>query len=236
MSSKILLDLKNISFSYPQHTVLQDISFQVAEGETLSLIGPSGCGKTTLLHLIAGDYAPSGGTIQKQGLWRRVHQSNALFPWLTVEENIRLGLRGIDSSRSLDFEKLVNLLDLKRVLNFYPRQLSGGLRQRSEIARALIGRPDGLLLDEPFSSLDYLIRRETREYMSELLKEFPIAVVLVTHDIPEALSLTQKIYIMNGRPATFQKSYESHQSKENLVEQIWQDLKFESEQVVEIEK
>ncbi|WP_374075886.1 ABC transporter ATP-binding protein [Bdellovibrio bacteriovorus] len=236
MSSKILLDLKNIHFSYPQHAVLKDISFQIAEGETLSLIGPSGCGKSTLLHLIAGDYSASSGQISKKGLWRRVHQSNALFPWLTVEENIRLGLRGIETSRSLDFEKLVRLLDLKRVLHFYPRQLSGGLRQRSEIARALIGRPDGLLLDEPFSSLDYLIRRETREYMAELLKEYPMAVVLVTHDIPEAISLTDKIYILNGRPATFQKCYEVHQHSENLVERVWQDLKFETEQVVEIEK
>jgi ABC-type nitrate/sulfonate/bicarbonate transport system ATPase subunit len=120
------------------------------------------------------------------------------------------------------------MLDLNRVLSLYPRQLSGGLRQRTEVARALIGRPDGLLLDEPFSNLDYLLRREIREYLQEFLQKYPTALVHVTHDIPEAVLLTEKSYLLHQRPATLAKSYTHAKSisldAEGVTETIWQDL------------
>lgn len=226
-SNKLSLEIKDLHFAYQDPKVLQNINLNVEERETVALIGPSGFGKTTLLQLIAGDLSPQTGSIKKLGLWRRVFQSNALFPWLTVEENIKLGLRGIEKNRQLDFDQLVNLLDLKRVLNFYPRQLSGGLRQRTEIARALIGKPDGLLLDEPFSSLDYMIRHETRNYLAELLKEFPMTMILVTHDIPEAVSLAKKIYVLKGTPATISRVYDNQLHQQTLTDQIWKDLHHE---------
>lgn len=224
MSNNLSLEINSLNFSYQAPLILKNINLLVQERETVALIGPSGFGKTTLLQLIAGDLKAQQGTISKLGLWRRVFQSNALFPWLTVEENIKMGLRGIETKRALDFNQLISLLDLKRVLTFYPRELSGGLRQRTEIARALIGRPDGLLLDEPFSSLDYLIRHETRDYLKSLLQEFPMTMILVTHDIPEAVALTKKIYVLKGTPATISKVYENEKHNESLTETIWKDL------------
>lgn len=219
-----LLETKNLSFRYGDREILHDINLQIAAGEAVSLIGPSGHGKTTLLQLLAGDLKPHEGTVIKKGLWRRVFQNQALFPWLTVEENIRLGLRGVAEKKALPFDQLVQMLNLQKVLALYPRQLSGGLRQRTEVARALIGRPDGLLLDEPFSNLDYLLRREIREYLQEFLAMFPTALVLVTHDIPEAVMLTQKSYLLHNHPATLAKQYVHSAKSDQVVETIWQDL------------
>lgn len=219
------LEIKNLSFSYGNVPILENISFSVLTGHCIAIVGPSGFGKSTLLQLIAGDLVPTSGTIKKVGMWRRVFQQNALLPWLTVEENIKLGLRGIPPERSLDYKTLIKLLDLNNCLTFYPRQLSGGQAQRADIARAIIGRPDGLLLDEPFSSLDYLIRHETRLYLSSLIKEFPISVILVTHDIPEAVAFTHKTFVMNKRPASFVGEYTNETSQPELIEKIWQDLK-----------
>lgn len=228
MSSNILT-IKNLEFSYSSQKILTNIDLTVKSGETIALVGPSGFGKTTLLQLIAGDLKPISGSISKSGLWRRVFQSNGLFPWLTVEENINLGLRG--AKESLNRNELIELLDLKRVLTFFPRELSGGLRQRVEIARALIGKPDGLLLDEPFSNLDYLMRHETVDYLKKLLNHYPMALVLVTHDIPEAVSLTYTTYALNGRPATILNKYENKQPQ--IVDKIWNDLKFKEEKLYE---
>lgn len=225
MNNNSVIEIKDLSFSYGSNLVLKDINLSVEKSEAISIIGPSGFGKTTLLQLIAGDLQPKTGSIIRKGKWRRVFQTNALFPWLTVEENIKVGLRGSDAH--LNFDDVISLLDLKRVLKSYPRELSGGQAQRTEIARAIIGRPDGLLLDEPFSSLDYFIRHETRNYLSNLLKEFPITMILVTHDIPEAISFTNKTYLINGRPASIIQEYNNKFETENLTERIWSKLKYE---------
>lgn len=231
MSNNLLIDVQALNFSYAEKPVLENISMKVHTGESVSLIGASGCGKSTLLNLISGSLTGYQGTVRKKGLWRRVYQSQALLPWMTVEENIRLGKRGRSPSQCLEFDQLIQTLDLKHVLSLYPRQLSGGLRQRTEIARALIGQPDGLLLDEPFSSLDYLIRREIIHHLKELISMYQIAVILVTHDIPEALSITSTCHIMTGRPAKFFQTYSSHQQPhEVLTEKIWQDIKSERSQ------
>ncbi len=229
MSNKSILTIDNVSFSYGTTPILRNFHLDVKERDIISLIGPSGFGKTTLLQLIAGDLKPQSGTIFKSGLWRRVFQKSSLFPWLTVEENIKLGLRGVESTKTLSFETIIEILDLGRVLKNYPRQLSGGQGQRAEIARALIGRPDGLLLDEPFSSLDYLIRHQTRNYLTEILKEFPMTMVLVTHDIPEAVAFTQKTYVMQGQPACRLKEFINIGDQKELTEKIWNELEMKDE-------
>lgn len=221
MSNRIVLEVADVSFGYRDAELLHSISFDLKEKENVSLIGASGFGKTTLLRLIAGDLAPASGLIRKQGLWRRVFQTSTLFPWMTVEENIRVGLRGAEGS--LDFQKLVHILDLKSSLNKYPRELSGGLAQRTELARALIGKPQGLLMDEPFSSLDYLLRMETRDYLQGLLREFPMAMILVTHDIPEAVSLTQRTLVLGKKPTIVRREYR-HNGNEDFIKTIWSDL------------
>ncbi len=229
MSNKSILTIQNVSFSYGSTPVLKNFSLDVKERDIISLIGPSGFGKTTLLQLIAGDLKPETGTITKIGLWRRVFQKSSLFPWLTVEENIKLGLRGVDSTNTLNFDTIISILDLGRVLKNYPRELSGGQGQRTEIARALIGKPDGLLMDEPFSSLDYLIRHQTRNYLTEILKEYPMTMLLVTHDIPEAVAFTHKTYLMQGQPASRLKEYFNDGDPKELTEKIWNDLEIRNE-------
>jgi NitT/TauT family transport system ATP-binding protein len=225
MNNNPLLEARDVDFSYGKQPILSGVSLRVHAGETLSLIGASGSGKTTLLQILAGDLRPSAGAVTKRGLWRRVFQNQALFPWWTVEQNIRLGLRGVDAERALPFADLVKMLDLQKVLPLYPRQLSGGLRQRTEVARALIGRPDGLFLDEPFSNLDYILRREICDYLAEFLKKFPTAMLLVTHDIPEAVTLTQKSCLLSRHPATLIKTYNHSTSFPSPVETIWKDLR-----------
>jgi ABC-type nitrate/sulfonate/bicarbonate transport system ATPase subunit len=229
MSTDPLLELNKICFSYGEKEVLRDLSLCVRPGQSLSIVGPSGQGKTTLLQLIAGDLKPKSGTMRRTGMWRRVHQTEALLPWLNVEENIRLGLRGASAQKTLPFDELVTLLNLRPHLKNYPRQLSGGLRQRTEIARALIARPEALLLDEPFSSLDYLIRAETREYLTGLLNQYPVAMVLVTHDLPEAVLLSQEVCLLRGSPAQITNTYEtSSVHNEILVETIHRELRSQS--------
>jgi NitT/TauT family transport system ATP-binding protein len=195
--------LHKISHSYGRLRVLEDISLEVKHGEFVAIVGPSGCGKTTLLNLLSGFDQPTSGTIERKGESRMVHQKDGLFPWLTVSENIALGLRGIKDQerRSKQVEDLLGLIRLETFGESYPHQLSGGMRQRVELARALAGSSDILLLDEPFSGLDYLTRIHLRQEVARILHERPRTVVLVTHDIEEAAQLADRVIVLGDRPA-----------------------------------
>src|SRR6266498_5331184 len=190
---------------------LHEVSFQVENNEFFSIVGPSGCGKTTLLNLLAGFERPTRGELRVGGAliaepgWERavVFQEYALFPWYTVAQNIAYGLKRkklpeAEQRRLLDH--YVGLVGLRGFERRYPRELSGGMRQRVSIARALAVNPSILLMDEPFGSLDI----QTREYMQdELLKIWqrePKTVIFVTHSIDEAIKLSDRIAIMAPRP------------------------------------
>lgn len=218
-----LLQVNELDFSYGDRAILSQLTFEVAAGEFVAVVGASGCGKSTLLKLLAGDYPAN--SITRQGTFKRVHQSDGLFPWLTVEENIRLGLRGAEAQCEQDVLPLCQTLGLTQHLQHYPRELSGGLRQRVELARALVGRPQGLLLDEPFSSLDYLTRLETRDYLAQVLKLRKTTVVMVTHDIPEALYFADRIFLLAGTPARIKKIVANPHRDNGLTESIWQELR-----------
>jgi ABC-type nitrate/sulfonate/bicarbonate transport system ATPase subunit len=183
--------------------VLREISLDIHRGEFVAVVGPSGCGKTTLLNLLSGYDRPSSGVISREGHVRMVYQQDGLFPWLTVEENIALGLRqiGDEKERERQVAEMINLIRLKGFENHYPHQLSGGMRQRVELARALAGDSDILLLDEPFSALDYLTRLRMRQELARLLRERPRTVALVTHDIEEAAQLADRVIVLTERPA-----------------------------------
>src|SRR5262249_31096732 len=172
-------------------------------GEFVAVVGPSGCGKTTLLNLMSGYDQPSSGRILREGRVRMVFQQDGLFPWLTVTENIALGLRQIknEQEQSRQIREMLQLIRLEGFEHHYPHQLSGGMRQRVELARALAGESDILLLDEPFSSLDYLTRLRLREELARLLDERPHTVALVTHDIEEAAQLADRVIVLTERPA-----------------------------------
>ncbi len=217
--------MKSLSFSYGKELVLENIDVELKHGEFVAIVGASGCGKSTLLQILAGDLTPGAGSVLRPKRFRRVHQQDGLLPWLSVEENIRLGLRGASGDCEADFKPLMETLGLEGHLSHYPRELSGGLRQRVELARALIGRPDALLLDEPFSSLDYLTRLETRDYLARILKERPVTVVMVTHDIPEALFFADRILLLAGRPAKIKRTIMNPARDVSLAESIWKELR-----------
>jgi ABC-type nitrate/sulfonate/bicarbonate transport system ATPase subunit len=197
------LQLSHVSRSFDSLEVLRDLSIKVSQGEFVAIVGPSGCGKTTLLNLLSGFDRPTSGTVERQGESRMVHQEDGLFPWQTVSENIALGLRLVKSEaeREKQVRELLGLIRLEGFENSYPHQLSGGMRQRVELARALAGSSDILLLDEPFSALDYLTRLRMRQELARILQERPRTVVLVTHDIEEAAQLADRVLVLGERPA-----------------------------------
>ena len=198
------LVLKNLSHRYGPITVLEDLNLVVNPGEVVVLVGPSGCGKTTILNLLSGHIQPSSGTIQRDGIIRTVYQQDGLFPWLTVAENISVGLRSIEdkTKREQELTELLELIHLEDFINHYPHQLSGGMRQRVELARALGGDSDILLMDEPFSALDYQNRLHMRRELVRLLEKRPRTVVFVTHDIEEAAQLADRVLVLSNRPAS----------------------------------
>jgi ABC-type nitrate/sulfonate/bicarbonate transport system ATPase subunit len=197
------LRLESISRSFGATEVLKDFTLDVVAGEFVAIVGPSGCGKTTLLNLLAGFDKPTRGRVASTGQMRMVYQQDGLFPWRTVAENIQMGLRQVrdKEERERELKELLALIRLEGFENNYPHQLSGGMRQRAELARALAGNTDTLLLDEPFSALDYLTRLRLRRELARMLKERPRTVVLVTHDIEEAAQLADRVVVLSERPA-----------------------------------
>jgi NitT/TauT family transport system ATP-binding protein len=201
------LILTGVSHSYGELAVLKNLNITVNPGEFVVLVGPSGCGKTTLLNLLSGFLKPTYGNLQREGIIRTVYQQDGLFPWLTVAENISMGLRDIpnEAQRERDLNELFDLINLKGFENHYPHELSGGMKQRVEIARVLAGDSDILLMDEPFSALDYQTRLRMRRELNRLLVKRPRTVVFVTHDIEEAAQLADRVLVLSNRPASICK-------------------------------
>jgi ABC-type nitrate/sulfonate/bicarbonate transport system ATPase subunit len=203
-ADSVVLRLEHVSHAFGPLPVLDDVSLQVAPGEFVAVVGPSGSGKTTLLNLLAVWETPTRGQVTRTGKTRTIHQEGGLLPWLTVERNIALGLREIRdrSARDRELYSLLALIGMENFRRAYPHQLSGGMRQRVELARALAGTSgDVLLMDEPFSALDYLTRLKMRRELARLLVERPRTVVLVTHDIEEACQLADRVLVLSERPA-----------------------------------
>ncbi len=205
MSDNVLI-VRGLSHSFDGVQTLQDIDLQVHRHEFVALVGPSGCGKTTLLHLICGHDNPAAGSVIRSGGVRMIHQKDGLFPWLTAGENILLGLRHIrdGQERRRRLADLFMLIGLERFADHYPHQLSGGMRQLVELARAIAAETDVLLMDEPFSSLDYLSRVRMRRELARILDERPRTVMLVTHDIEEAAELADRLIVLSERPGRIQ--------------------------------
>ena len=197
------LRIAEASVSFGSVEVFRNLSLQITRGEFVAVVGPSGCGKTTLLNLFSGFLKPSLGSVMCSGRVRMVYQHDSLLPWQTTAQNIALGLRDLSSEaeRERQLTEMLRLINLEEFAGHYPHQLSGGMRQRVELARALAGDTDILLLDEPFSSLDYLTRLRMRGELARVLEELPRTVVLVTHDIEEAAQLADRIIVLSDRPA-----------------------------------
>ncbi|KAB1188278.1 MULTISPECIES: ABC transporter ATP-binding protein [Haloferax] len=208
-----VLELDGVSKSYGAETVIEELSLAVEEGEILTLLGPSGCGKTTTLRLIAGLDHPDGGEIRLNGTPVSgngsftapeergvgvVFQEFALFPHLTAAENIAFGLKDLDKAeRDARVQELLDLVGLETQGGSYPDELSGGQQQRVALARSLAPEPAILLLDEPFSNLDVDLRVQMREEVRRILKEAGVTAVSVTHDQEEAMSISDRVAVMN---------------------------------------
>src|SRR6266699_1285949 len=197
------LRIEEASVSFGFIEVFRHLSLEISRGEFVAVVGPSGCGKTTLLNLFSGFLKPSSGNVICSGRVRMVYQHDSLFPWQTAAQNIALGLRDLNSEgeRERQVREMLRLINLEEFADHYPHQLSGGMRQRVELARALAGDTDILLLDEPFSSLDYLTRLRMRRELVRMLEELPRTVMLVTHDNEEAAQLADRILVLSDRPA-----------------------------------
>ena len=203
MRSAIALQFRNVARRFGSIEVFRNLSMEVLDGEFVAIVGPSGCGKTTLLNLASGHDHPDSGTIERNGEVRMIFQQSGLFPWQTVKQNIALGLHAVRDKQqsSQQLTELLRLIQLEGFENHYPHQLSGGMKQRVEMARALAGDSDLLLMDEPFSALDYLTRLRMRQELARLLQQRPRTVLLVTHDIEEAAQLADRILVLSERPA-----------------------------------
>jgi len=200
--------VQGLTRDYGHGPVLEDLSFELAGGETLAVIGPSGCGKSSLLSILAGLSSPQAGSVTFPGGRRPrialILQEYGLFPWKTVRENIALPLV-LDGTRPGEREQavaaMVSELQLDGLENRYPGELSGGQRQRVAIGRALITRPDILLMDEPFSSLDAITRGHLQQVLLALWQQRGMTCVLVTHSVEEAAFLGRHVMVLGGTPA-----------------------------------
>ena len=207
-----MLELQHIKKSYDGVTILEDINLKIKKGEIVSILGPSGCGKTTLLNLILGLTEADQGKIlfdgkditglpmEKRG-FNIVFQDYSLFPNLNVYKNITYGLKnnpGISTEEEV--EELIDLLGLKEHLNKKIEQLSGGQKQRVALARTMVMKPRILLLDEPLSALDGVIKESIKEKIKEIARDFHLTTIIVTHDPEEALTLSDKVLIVNEGP------------------------------------
>ncbi len=204
--------------------VLHDVNFSIEEGEFICVIGPSGCGKSTLISLIAGLEFPDTGqvfidskVVEDPSRDRLVvFQESALFPWLTVLENVEFGLKiaGVSQQerrqRALEAIKMVHL---SRFVNAHPHQLSGGMRQRAAIARALVMDPKILLMDEPFAALDAQTRQMLQEELQEIWQKTKKTVLFVTHNVREATFLSDRVFEITARPGTIKNEYPIHISR-----------------------
>ena len=189
--------------------VLKDINLEIGEGEFVVIVGHSGCGKSTLLKMIAGlekndtgILSVDGKEVDGPGMDRgMIFQEHRLFPWMSIEKNVQLGLKGLskEEKRKLS-DQYLELVKLSEFKKAYPSQLSGGMSQRAAIARSLVSQPEILLLDEPFGALDALTKIELQEEMLKIRERFHNTMIMVTHDIEEAIVLATRVVIMSARP------------------------------------
>lgn len=240
-----ILNIENLSKSFftldGEVEVLKNLNLSLKEGEKIAIVGPSGCGKSTILNLISGLIKPSKGSIDLKGDVGYMFQKDNLLEWRTVLGNVYLGLELQKRKTKENIEYVNNLLKKYNLWDFkdkYPKELSGGMRQRVALIRTLALKPSILLLDEAFSALDYQTRLDVCDDVYKIIKDEKLTAILVTHDIGEAISLSDKIIILSSRPASVKTEINIElghiptpfERRENIYSQkyfdkIWSDLK-----------
>lgn len=238
-----LLSIENLSQSYvdpysgESMTAVGDVSFQIPDGQFVSLLGPSGCGKTTVLNIVAGFIKATSGSVQVDGTDVRgpgpdrgvVFQDFALFPWMSVESNVAFGLkmRGIPlAERRERAREMVRLVGLEGFEHKYPHELSGGMRQRAGVARVLATEPSVMLMDEPFASIDAQTRRVLQQEVLRIWETQRPTVLFVTHDIEEAIFMSDRIIVLSGRPSEVSADVTVSLSRPRTWNQVQSDPEF----------
>jgi ABC-type nitrate/sulfonate/bicarbonate transport system ATPase subunit len=197
--------------------VVDGVGFRVCDGEFVAIVGPSGCGKSTLMNMVAGFVRPDAGSIRIDGVEHAgpdprgilITQHGSVFPWLTVQENLMFGLNGLpQGEKETIADHYAGIVGLGGFEHRYPHELSGGMLKRAEIARALAVKPDILYMDEPLSALDALMSLRIRNELLRILDEERHTVMLITHDVEEAIHLADRIMVLSPRPARIQATYE----------------------------
>jgi len=240
-----------------QTTAIEDLSFSVDGGEFLSVVGPSGCGKSTLLYLVAGFLERSSGTISVDGNEVEgpgpdrgvVFQDYALFPWKTVLGNVRYGLEenGADADEARETaQRYIDMMDLSGFEDTYPKELSGGMKQRVALARTLAYDPKILLMDEPFGALDQPLREALQDHLLDIWRDLGKTVIFITHDVEEAVYLSERVMIMTSHPGTKKSmldiDLDRTRGREDIVtseefhtvrDTVWRSLREETEPEVQ---
>lgn len=216
----MLLKLENVSKNFGKLCIFKNINLSISKGEKVALLGPSGCGKTTLLRIIAGLEDAEGKIEKKFDKIGYIFQESRLIPWKTIYENLKFV-----SEDSKKIDNILKSLKLYEFKDYYPIKLSGGMKQRVNLARALLVEPDLLLLDEPFSSLDIHIKWNLIKDLNTQIDKNHITTILVTHDLKEALMLSDKIYVLSNRPAKIIGEFLTSQINEsdlsNEIIKLW---------------
>ena len=254
-----IVKISNVNLIYQtkdsETIALKDINFDIQNHEFISIVGPSGCGKTTILSLISGLIKPTSGEIKvndkspnpKSNISAYMFQKDNLLPWRTIEKNIYFGL---ELKKQLTKEKkayalnLANKYGLKDFLKKHPNELSGGMRQRVALIRTLSIKPELLLLDEPFSALDYQTKLELCDDVYKIIKDEKKTAILVTHDIYEAISMSDKIIVLSSRPGRIKAIHKTNfehslspferrktDKAKELFETIWQEIQNEKQKI-----
>ncbi|UGQ48528.1 ABC transporter ATP-binding protein [Massilia endophytica] len=235
MDAKIVIS--NIRKDFKALPVVDGVDLQIADGEFVAIVGPSGCGKSTLMKMIAGFEQPDSGEVKIDGVRVTrpspkgivISQHGSVFPWLTVQQNLMFGLNGDDHGEKAALaDHYAEMVGLKGFENAYPHQLSGGMLKRAEIARALVVKPEILYMDEPFSALDALMNLKMRNELLRVLEEERHTVLLITHDVEEAIYLADRIMVLSPRPTKIQASFRvDHPHPRRLSSPDLQQLKEE---------
>lgn len=243
-----ILEIKNLKKVYhtdkEEITAVKDVSFDLYDGEILAIVGPSGCGKSTILSMIGGLENKSSGKIIKDDNIKLGYmlQKDCLFNWRTILNNCMLGLEINKENTSENKEYVLNLLKeygLKDFIHNMPSELSGGMRQRVSLIRTLATKPDILMLDEPFSALDYQSRLAVSDNVYQILKKEKKSAIMVTHDIAEAISMADRVIVLTERPSVIKKIYEINLTNKSTpinnrkcpefsdyYDKLWKDLDF----------
>lgn len=244
-----VLTISNVSKSFYTKLgileVINNLNLELNSGEIIAIVGPSGSGKSTILNLISGLLKPNDGKINVNGNLGYMFQKDQLFEWRTVWKNILLGLEirhQITEERKKEIEEMLRKYDLIDFINNYPHELSGGMRQRIALIRTLALKPNILLLDEPFSALDYQTRIKVSDDVYNIIRNEKLSAILVTHDISEAIAMADRVIVLSKRPATLKGNHLIKMQKESITpllkrkdpnfrmyfDEIWSELNEES--------